>query len=131
MVGIVADKPTKRLSRALQGKAPLLVIVRREETASAHVLSVLEEFCQGKSEVVCGYAAKADKDYESFSEWLGDKESEKSVLVYVDTSKFEKNIYSGDLTTLTVQDVSAFFEQAQSAVKKPEEAKEEPREPVT
>ena len=128
MVSIVDDKPTKRLSQALQGKAPLLVIVRREETVSLHVLSVLEEFCQGKSEVVCGYAAKADKDYESFSEWLGDKEKEKSVLVYVDTNKFEKNIYPGDLATLTVQDVSAFFEQAQSAVNKPEEAKEEAQE---
>ncbi len=125
VVGIVDDKPTKRLSQALQGKAPLLVIVRREETVSGRVLSVLEEFCEGEPQVVCGYAAKADKDYESFSEWLGDKENDQSVLVYVDTNKFEKTLYSGDLATLTAQDVATFFQTAHAAANKIEESKEE------
>ena len=107
-----------------------MVIVCREETVSGHVLSVLEEFCEGESQVVCGYAAKADKDYESFSEWLGDKENDQSVLVYVDTNKFEKTIYSGDLATITAQHVAAFFQQAHAAASKIEQPKEETAETV-
>jgi hypothetical protein len=120
-VSVVDSQPTKRLSQALQGKAPLLVIVRREETVSAHVLEVLEQYCQGKNELVCGYAAKEDKDYSSFSDWVGDSETEKSVLVYVNTNDFNKKVYPGDLAALTQQDVAAFFEE----VSKAEEPKED------
>jgi hypothetical protein len=70
----------------------------------------LEKYCPGKDDIVCGYAAKQDQDYESFNEWLGDKQEDKSILVYIDTTEFKKTIYEGDLTTLTPEDLSAFIE---------------------
>ncbi len=112
VVAVVDSKPTKRLSKALDGKAPLLVITRREQVVSGYVLDVLEQYCQGKDDIVCGYAAKEDQDYESFNGWLGDKQEDKSVLVYVDTTEFKKTIYEGDLAALTPEDISAFIEQA-------------------
>lgn len=70
---------------------------------------------------MCGYAAKQDQDYESFNEWLGDKQEDKSILVYIDTTEFKKTIYEGDLTTLTPEDLSAFIEQASKKAPVPEE----------
>lgn len=125
VVAVVDSQPTKRLARALQGKAPLLVIVRREEAISGHVLSVLEKFCEGKSELVCGYAAKEDKDYDSFSEWVGDNQPEKSVLVYVNTTEFKKTIYQGDLAAITQEEVAAFFAESKAEEAKGEEKPEE------
>lgn len=121
IVGVVDKTPTKRLNNALQGKYPLLVIVRRDDS-SAHVLNVLEEFCEGKGDIVCGYAAKDDQDYESFSEWLGDGQTEKSVLVYINTNDFKKSFYEGDLSTLTADNVATFLEGVKTAESaKPEE----------
>lgn len=109
VVGVVDQKPTKRLSKALEGQSPLLVIVKRDET-STHVLEVLESYCVGKSALVCGYAGKGDQDYESFNEWLADKTPEKSLLVYIDTTSFQKTFFEGDLSTLTEEQVATFIE---------------------
>lgn len=114
IVGVVDKAPTKRLNNALQGKYPLLVIVRRDDS-SAHVMTVLEEFCENKGEIVCGYAAKEDQDYESFSEWLGDGQTDKSALVYINTNDFKKSIYEGDLSQLTADSVATFLEGVKAA----------------
>jgi hypothetical protein len=93
------------------------------------VLEVLERFCAGKTELVCGYAGKEDQDYESFSNWLGDKTPEKSLLVHVDTKEFKKTIFEGDLAALTEEQVASFIEEAtkvEEAKEAKEEAKEEP-----
>jgi hypothetical protein len=72
IVSVVDSKPAKKLTRALEGKASLLVVAKRDEVAN-HVIEVMEEYCLDKSEeVVCGYADKADQDYASFNNWLGD-----------------------------------------------------------
>ena len=71
-MSVVDSKPAKKLTKSLEGNAPLLVIVKRDSVAS-HVLTVLEEYCLGRGEqIVCGYADKGDQDYESFNNWLGD-----------------------------------------------------------
>lgn len=129
VVAVVDSKPTKRLSKALEGKAPLLVIVRREETVSGLVINVLEQYCPGKDDIVCGYAAKQDQDYESFNEWLGDKQEDKSILVYIDTTEFKKTIYEGDLANLSPEDISTFLEQASKKAPVSEETSSTPPAP--
>lgn len=108
IVSVVDSSPAKKLTRALEGQAPLLVVVKRNEVAN-HVFSVLEEYCLGKTEqIVCGYADKDDRDYESFNKWLSDATPEKTLLVMIDTQEFKKLIFEEDLSTLTVAQVDDF-----------------------
>jgi hypothetical protein len=44
IVSVVDSSPAKKLTRALEGKAPLLAVVKRNEAAN-HVFSILEEYC--------------------------------------------------------------------------------------
>ena len=81
-----------------------MIIVKRDET-STHVLSVMEQYCQNKKELVCGYAAKEDTEYEQFNEWLADNQPGKSILLYINTSDFKKIIYDGDLAQLTTDQI--------------------------
>lgn len=78
--------------------------------------------------MVCGYAGKDDQDYQSFSDWLGDKNTEKTLLVYIDTTEFKKTIYEGDLAALNQEQLSVFVDEAAKKKEVKEETKEEVQE---
>jgi chromosomal replication initiation ATPase DnaA len=84
----------------------------------------MEEYCLGQQDIVCGYAGKEDQDYQSFNEWLGDSQPEKSVLVYINTNEFKKTIYDGDLSQLTVDSLSSLVNEirAEEAIASQEKA---------
>ncbi len=75
------------------------MIVNRDESGKT-VLGLLNEYCAGKLDFICGVANKEDKDYENFNSWLKDTEESKSRLVYMDTSNFQKYFYQQDLTLI-------------------------------
>ncbi len=93
IVNVVEEHPAKKLSKALEEQTPLLVIVNRDNSeAFKAAFSFLESFCQEQNEYVCGIANKEDAEYSNFNDWVGDN-GESSILVYVNTEKFEKYLH--------------------------------------
>jgi hypothetical protein len=111
IVNIVEEHASRKLSRALEANTPILTLLNRDNSEAFNAaFALLEVFCEDKLEYICGTASKEDKDYDNFNDWLKDTEKEKSRLVYLNTEKFDKYFYEGDIATLTDELVTKFIQ---------------------
>lgn len=110
IVNIAQPQTSKKLNKALESQTPILLIMNRDNSEAfkaAHQL--LESFCQGKLDFICGIAATEDKEYESFNEWIKDPIKDQSRIIYLKTEKFEKYLYEGDLAALDADALENFI----------------------
>lgn len=86
----------------------MLVIVNRDNSeAFTAAYNFFESYCPSITEFICGIANKDDEEYDNFNNWL-DAGNEKSLIAYLDTEKFEKYIYPGDLSAINAESVNNF-----------------------
>ena len=65
LVSLGEAEPAKKLLKAMRNKTPLLVYINKGLPSDVkEQLAVLEKFCEGKKEMVCGYVHSNEPDYE-------------------------------------------------------------------
>ncbi len=70
-------------------------------------------------------ANKGDEEYDNFNNWLSDPVEETSRLVYLNTEKFDKYFYEGELATLTSEAVTNFVQGIRDGTIQPHNSEQE------
>ena len=129
LIDVAVSSNSKKLSRSLEEKIPLLILINRDDSeAVVSARKMLEGFCEDKVEYFCAKAHKNDKEYKPFNDWVQDSDNEKSRLLFLSTENFEKFLYEGDLATLNEAAVEKFVKDVKDKKIKahvPEPPKEE------
>lgn len=125
-MNVVESHPARKLSRALESSTPLLIVVNRDSGEDFRkAFALLEVYCVGKIDFLCGVANKGDEEYDNFNGWLSDPQPDSNRLVYLNTEKFEKYFYNGELATLTSEAVDQFLQDIKDGKILPHSAPEE------
>jgi hypothetical protein len=89
LIEVAVSSNSKKLSRSLEEKIPLLILVNRDDSAAAtHALEFLDSYCEDKLEYFCAKAHKDDKEYKAFNDWVADPKNEESRLLFLSTENF-------------------------------------------
>lgn len=93
-----------------------MIVVNKYEDRSGTqpTLDLLTEFCEDKTDYVCGYLHKGEEDYDTIMIWLEDKDAETNRLFWINTKKSLKYDYQGDLTSLDINSLAEFVRAGQA-----------------
>lgn len=101
--------PAKKLEKAMKNKKAILGLVNKGYQGSVDgALKVLEDFCKDVSNYVCGYVTKGEHDYEYLTSWIGDSETERNRLVWIDTKLLKVYLWDGKVEDLAEESVGEF-----------------------
>jgi len=69
---------------------------------------LLNSYCQGKKDIVCGTLTKGEADYEHLVEWISDPDQTANRLVVIDHKQYKCFIFSEDIKNLNIEKLNDF-----------------------
>lgn len=88
---------------------PLLGLIDVEAELSASLTKTMEEYCKRVTGLVCGYAKKGEDHFDELMAWAGiDKDITTSKVIYINTTSFDKFIFTEKIEELSIEKVEQF-----------------------
>ncbi len=108
MVDLLNPNIDNKLREALESKTHILGLIDIEPSLSVSLQSTLEEYCKA-STLVCGYAKKAESNFDEFTKWLGINADTVSTFVYINTETFDRYLFPKKIEELNVENIGQFI----------------------
>lgn len=87
---------SRKLEKAMDKKKSILGLINKGQEGSVEAtLKVLQDYCSNITDYVCGYLQKGEHDYESLTSWIGDPETSRNRLVWIDTKALKVYLFDG------------------------------------